>query len=119
MTSQEYSEVFGVAVNVPASHLEILMDAIDSVMEPVYPGYRRSFYYYPVKGTWKTLEGSNPYIGTPGEISVEDEVHLKFICRKEDLSEVLKTIDKVHPYEEPAVDVVPQLGWRSLIDPSL
>ncbi|MCQ2084803.1 MAG: hypothetical protein MJZ21_01490 [archaeon] len=94
------------------------MDAIDSVLEPVYPGYRRCFYYMPVKGTWIPVEGSNPYDGKIGEISVADEVHLKFVCRKEDLSKVLKKIDEVHPYEEPAVDVVPQLGWRSLIDPS-
>ena len=112
------SEIFGIGVDVPASHLEILMDAIDAVMEPVYPGYRRSFRYFPVKGTWKTEEGSHPYIGKPGEVSVEDEIRLEFVVGKEYLEDVLETIDRVHPYEEPSVDVIPQIGWRSLIRPS-
>lgn len=93
------------------------MDAIDSVIEPTCPGYCRCFYYFPVKGTWKTLDGANPYNGTVGEITVADEMLLKFICRKEELSGVLSQIDKVHPYEEPAVDVVPQLAWRSMFTP--
>lgn len=110
-------EIYGISVNVPESHLQILMDAIDSVMDPVYPGYRRCFYYHPVKGTWKTMEGADPYNGKVGEITVAEEMHLKFVCRKEDLRKIMKIIDEVHPYEEPAVDVVPQLGWRSLITP--
>ncbi|MBO4503087.1 MAG: hypothetical protein J5707_05520, partial [Candidatus Methanomethylophilus sp.] len=86
------AEIYGIAVNVPASHLEILMDAIDSVMEPLYPGYRRSFCYWPVKGTWKTMEGANPYNGKVGEITVADELRLKFVCRKEDVEKVLRKI---------------------------
>lgn len=113
------AEIYGIAVNVPASHLEILMDAIDSVMEPLYPGYRRSFCYWPVKGTWKTMEGANPYNGKVGEITVADEMRLKFVCGKEDLEKVLGKIEEVHPYEEPAVDVTPQIAWRSLTAPSL
>lgn len=112
------SEIYGIGVDVPASHLEALMDAIDGVMEPVYPGYSRSFRYFPVKGTWKTEEGANPFIGKVGEVSVEDEVRLEFVVKKKDLEGVLRTIERVHPYEEPAVDVVPQTGWRSLIPPS-
>ncbi len=91
------------------------MDAIDSVMEPLYPGYRRSFCWWPVKGTWKTEEGAHPYNGKAGEITVADEIRLKFVCKKEDLPAVLKKIDEVHPYEEPAVDVMPQVAWRSFI----
>ena len=107
------------AVNIPPEFADRLMDAIDSVMEPVYPGYRRCFYYYPVKGTWKTMEGANPYNGRVGEITVADEMRLKFVCRKEDVERVLSKIEEVHPYEEPAVDVTPQIAWRSLTAPSL
>ncbi|MCQ2079363.1 MAG: hypothetical protein MJZ38_04825 [archaeon] len=46
-----------------------------------------------------------------------EEVHLKFVCRKDDLQAVLRVIEEVHPYEEPAIDVVPQLRWRSLLTP--
>ena len=112
-------EIYGVAVNVPPGFADRLMDAIDSVMEPVYPGYRRCFYTCPVQGTWKSMEGSHPYDGEIGKITVSDEIRIRFVCRKEDLTKVLRIIDEEHPYEEPAVDVVPQIGWRSLIPPSL
>ncbi|MCQ2069728.1 MAG: hypothetical protein MJZ68_01170 [archaeon] len=113
------SDTYGIGVDVPKDFLEMLMDCIDEVMEPLYPGYRRSFRYYPVTGTWLTLEGSNPFIGSPGKISVEEEYHLEFVVKKEDLGKVLKVIDEKHPYEEPAVDVVPQIGWREALSSSL
>ena len=117
-TDSPGNEVFGVGVDVPEEFLEKLMDAIDAAMEPVYPGYRRSFRYYPVTGTWKTMEGSHPYIGRPGEISVEKEVRLEFVVRKEDLPAVMEAVSRVHPYEEPAVDVYRKVPWRSLIPAS-
>ncbi len=106
--------VYRVAVAVPPEFLEKLMDAIDTVMTPVYPGYRRSFTYYPVTGTWQTLAGSHPYDGAPGKITIASEMHLEFVVRREDLAAVLKAIDSTHPYEEPAVNVTPELAWRSL-----
>ena len=68
MSSSRDCDIYGVAVNIPPEFADKLMDAVDSVMEPVYPGYRRCFYYYPVKGTWKTMESAKPYDGVPGEI---------------------------------------------------
>ncbi len=117
-TGSPADEVFGVGVDVPEGFLEELMDAIDAVMDPVYPGYRRSFRYYPVTGTWKTMEGSHPYIGSPGEVSAEKEVRLEFVVLKKDLPAVMEAIDRVHPYEEPAVDVYREVPWRSLIPSS-
>ena len=118
MSSSRDCDIYGVAVNIPPEFADRLMDAIDSVMEPVYPGYRRCFYYYPVKGTWKTMESAKPYDGVPGEITVADEIRIKFVCREGDIAAVLQKIREVHPYEEPAIDVVPQIGWKELI-PSL
>ena len=118
MSSSRDCDIYGVAVNIPPEFADQLMDAIDSVMEPVYPGSRRCFYYYPVKGTWKTMESANPYNGSKGEITVAEELRIKFVCRKEDISSVLQKIREVHPYEEPAIDVVPQIGWKEFI-PSL
>lgn len=112
------SEVYGIGVDVPEEFLDELMDAIDGAMEPVYPGYTRSFRYFPVKGTWKTQKGAHPYNGKAGEVTVADEVRLEFVVRKEDLEKVLGVIARVHPYEEPAVDVIPEIGWRSLTRPS-
>jgi len=98
-------DVFRISVNVPEEYLEKLMDSINSVMEPVYPGYDRTFSYSRVTGTWRPLRGSSPYKGTIGKIEVSDEIRLEFVVRRKDLRKVIDTIVDIHPYEEPAIDV--------------
>lgn len=107
--------IYRVGVDVPPAFLDRLMDAIDAVMTPVYPGYRRSFSYHPVTGTWIPLPGSHPFDGRTGEISRAAEIRLEFVVKETELAAVLSAIDAAHPYEEPAVDVTPELAWRSLL----
>ena len=109
------AEVYKVGVNVPEEFLERLMDAINGSMSPVYPKYDRTFSYWRVKGTWRPLEGADPYDGRIGEISVADEIRLEFAVRLEDLESVVSAIHRVHPYEEPAIDVIPMMPWKDLI----
>ena len=109
------AEIYKIGVNVPGEFLERLMDAINDSMEPVYPKYDRTFSYWPVKGTWKPLEGAHPYDGTVGEISVADEIRLEFAVKAKDLESVIAAIADVHPYEEPAIDVIPMMPWKDLI----
>ena len=109
------AEIYKIGVNVPGGFLERLMDAINDSMTPVYPKYDRTFSYWPVKGTWRPLEGADPYDGKIGEISVADEIRLEFAVRAEDLSSVIAVIAEVHPYEEPAIDVIPMIPWKDLI----
>ena len=108
-------KAYKLIVHTPESHSEALMDAIDSVMEPFYPGYRRCFSISGCQGTWVPEEGSHPYLGTIGEIETADEVSIEFILREKDLRPVLRKIAEVHPYEEPAIDVIPCFGWRSFL----
>ncbi len=111
-------DVFKIAVNLPPEFLERMMAAIDDSMDPLYPGYDHTFNYWPVKGTWRPLEGSDPYIGTVGKIEVADEVRLEFAVREKDLKSVLRAIRDAHPYEEPAIDVIPMYAWKELLTSS-
>ena len=108
-------DVYKIAVSVPSESLDILMDALDEVMDPIYPGYRRCFSISDVIGTWIPVEGSDPYIGEIDMISRVEEKRIEFAVRDYDLQEVLRVIDRVHPYEEPAVDVIPMKAWRSYL----
>jgi hypothetical protein len=98
-------DVFKISVNVPEEFLERIMDSVNSVMEPVFPGYDRTFSYSPVTGTWRPLDGSRPFKGTIGKIEVSDEMKLEFVVRRKDLKNVIDAIIKIHPYEEPAIDI--------------
>ena len=62
-----------------------------------------------VKGTgrFKPLEGANPTIGEVGKLEEVAEERIETVCESDNLSDVLKAIKDVHPYEEPATDVYP------------
>lgn len=107
--------MYKVAVTTPESHLQSIMDALDGVVTPIYPGYDHVFSWWPVRGCWRTLEGSDPYNGRVGEITYADEFRLEFAVRKGELGDAVEAIRRAHPYEEPAIDVIPMVPWKSVI----
>lgn len=109
------SEIFKIGVNIPAEFLQTLMDSINDNMESLYPLYDRTFNYWPVKGTWRPLPGATPYNGTVGRIVLADEMRLEFTVKEKDLEKVLMIIKDVHPYEEPVIDIIPMVEWKSII----
>ena len=106
--------IYKVGVSIPEDFLQGMMDAVTAVVEPIYSGYDRVFSWWPVKGTWRPLEGSDPYDGTVGQISVADEVRVEFAVREKDLRDAVEAVVGSHPYEEPAIDVIPMVPWKSV-----
>lgn len=102
-------------VRIPEDHSERLMDAIGDIVTPLYPGYDRCFSIVRSTGTWRSLEGSDPYDGEVGEITVAEELTIEFVCSDSEIRDVLRAIERIHPYEEPSVDVIPCIGWRSFL----
>ncbi len=58
-------------------------------------------------GTFKPLEGSNPFIGKIGDLEKVEEVKIETIVAQKDLGKLISASLKAHPYEEPAYDVFP------------
>ncbi len=58
-------------------------------------------------GRFKPLEGANPSIGSIGKITKVREERIEFICPKRLFPKVIKAIKKVHPYQQPAIQVYP------------
>ncbi len=111
-------KAYRVSVNIPAGTEQGFMDSVNEVLHPLYPGYDRCFCWWTVNGTWRPLEGSNPFRGRVGEIETAAEVRIEFAVREEDLQTVVARIAEIHPYEEPAIDVVPLISWKTLIPSS-
>jgi len=66
---------------------------------------------FSVKGTgrFRPLKGSKPFIGKEGEIEEVEEERIETICTQENLQKALKEVKRVHPYEEPVIDIYPLL----------
>ncbi len=111
----EKDQAYKVCVYIPVEFSDKLMDAIDEIIEPFYPGYKRTFSITEVTGTWKPMKGTHPYKGKPGKIETAKEHKIEFIVKESDLKKVLLKIREIHPYEEPAIDVLPTYSWKSMI----
>ena len=108
-------QIYKICVYIPVDYSDKLMDSIDEIVEPLYPGYRRTFAIQEVTGTWKPMKGSRPFIGRPGVIEKVQEHKIEFAVRERDLKNVLMKIKEVHPYEEPMIDVYPTYAWKSML----
>ncbi|MCL2296275.1 MAG: hypothetical protein FWC29_04250 [Methanomassiliicoccaceae archaeon] len=108
---------YKISVAIPADHKDRLLDEINDSMRQIYPGYDRVFSIAKTEGTWRPLEGSDPFIGRTGEITVEEELRIDFAVKAEDLRNVILAIRRVHPYEEPAIDILPMIMWKDVIGP--
>jgi len=107
---------YKVSVTIPPEFKDRLMDEINCSIRQIYPGYDRAFSITEAVGTWRPLEGSDPFIGKVGEIAVEKELRIDFAVRSEDLKEAILAIRRVHPYEEPGIDILPLILWKDVID---
>ena len=59
------------------------------------------------EGTFRALEGADPYCGRIGEMHVEEETRIETILPAYKKSHVTKILMESHPYEEPAFDFYP------------
>jgi dinuclear metal center YbgI/SA1388 family protein len=56
-------------------------------------------------GTFRALEGADPYIGEEGELVKQDEVRIEVIFPVYKQNNVIKKLWDTHPYEEVAYDI--------------
>ena len=92
---------------IPETHLQVLQDVLQKVDAGHFRNYDSCLAYSRVTGTWRPLDGTKPYIGEQGEISEEPEIKAEVTIKSECLDETIAAIKKVHPYEEPVINIIP------------
>ncbi|AKG04296.1 Nif3-like dinuclear metal center hexameric protein [Salimicrobium jeotgali] len=98
-------KVYKVAIHVPHDHAEDIRNAMAEAGGGHLGEYSHCTFQIEGEGTFKPLEGADPYIGAPGEMERVDELKIETIVKENDLNSVIQAIAKAHPYEEPAYDV--------------
>lgn len=87
---------------VPETHLDQLRDAICEAGAGNIGNYDQCTFQVKGIGTFRPLEGSDPYTGERGKRSEEAEVRIEVIYPLHSESRVLSAMKKAHPYEEVA-----------------
>lgn len=90
----------------PENKTEEIINAMAEAGAGIIGNYSHNAFVSMGVGHWKSEKGSKPYIGKVGKFSKEQEVKIEMVCPEEKLTEVIKAIKKVHPYETPAIDVI-------------
>lgn len=94
-----------VIVFTPVSALEKIKEAAFSAGAGNIGAYDSCCFTSTGTGTFRALDGANPYVGNLGETHHENEVKFETIVTENKLNNVLDAIISVHPYEEVAFDV--------------
>ena len=98
-----------VEIFIPESHLGALQEVLRECDAGHIGNYDSCMTYSRVKATWRPLAGTHPYSGEIGAVSTEDEIKAEVTCRLDDVDRVIMAVKKIHPYEEPVINVLPLL----------
>mgnify|MGYP001566023310 CR=1 FL=1 len=97
-----------IRVTVPLSHAE----AVREVLGKNGAGEQGKYIFcsgsYRMTGRFMPQVGANPAIGMVGAFEEVDEEMIEVICHTEKVKTVIDAVRAVHPYEEPAIDIVPR-----------
>ncbi|MDD2431922.1 MAG: Nif3-like dinuclear metal center hexameric protein [Firmicutes bacterium] len=102
-----YKEFFKAVIYVPP-------EAVSDVTKVLWDGgagqignYDHCLYEIEGRGQFRPLEGTDPYKGTRGEDTKISEKRLETIVSFKDYPSLIEKVKKVHPYEEPVIDIFP------------
>lgn len=99
--------LYKLAVFTPVDHVNEVVDALSEAGAGHIGNYSHCTFQAPGTGTFKPLEGANPYIGTQHKIERVEELKIETIVPETLLKNVVEAMLKAHPYEEVAYDIYP------------
>lgn len=105
LDSFKQDKVYKIVVYGPEKNMEEIKDVMFEAGAGWIGNYSECSFMGSGRGTFKPLEGTNPYIGTHGKQEKVYEYRLETVVPQENLKKVIEAIHKVHPYEEPAIDI--------------
>jgi len=103
-----------IIVFVPTQNLQEVRDAICVEGAGVIGNYTYCSSSTKSIGTFIPSDNANPYIGEENKLEIVEEEKLEVVCDINIAKKVLKKLRKVHPYEEPEIDIIPLIAEEDL-----
>jgi dinuclear metal center YbgI/SA1388 family protein len=94
---------------VPEGHVDAVLDALAGAGAGTIGDYERCAFRVRGQGTYRPRPGADPYAGTVGEVSLEDEVRLEVELPRRRSGAAVRALLASHPYDEVAYDLLPLL----------
>lgn len=90
---------------VPESHLEQTKQALFDAGAGRIGDYDSCAWQCGGEGQFRPLAGSDPFLGSQGELERVREFKVELVCSDELIKPALDALKQAHPYEEPAYEV--------------
>ena len=101
------SDSVKIVVTVPESHADLVRNAIGNAGGGQIGNYSHCSFSVKGEGRFKPEKGANPFLGEEGALESVVEERIEVSCSIAKVSEVVRSIRKAHPYEEPVIDIYP------------
>ncbi len=105
MPTQKYNTK--IEIFIPEGYVLRLRDELAKINVGRIGNYDHCVAVTAVRGYYRPLEGAKPFEGQVGSISEVQECKLEVSCLREDIPAALEVIRRVHPYEEPLINIIP------------
>ncbi|NLA04708.1 MAG: Nif3-like dinuclear metal center hexameric protein [Firmicutes bacterium] len=102
-----HEQLLKLVLFVPAGHEDRLLENLAAAGAGRSDRYSRSSFQVSGTGTFEPLQGSNPFIGRPGQLEKVAETRMETILPASRRRAVIRALLEAHPYEEPAYDLYP------------
>ena len=99
-------------VTVPIDNVENVRKAVCEAGAGIIGEYSYCTSSTRVSGTFIPSENANPYIGELNKLEYVDEEKLEFVCDVDKVKKVIEQLRVNHPYEEPAIDIIPLIDEK-------
>ncbi|MBE6822220.1 MAG: divalent cation tolerance protein CutA [Ruminococcaceae bacterium] len=96
-----------IEIYIPPDYVVPLRDALSEVGAGHIGAYDHCVSITQVSGYWRPLEDAKPFLGELGQVCEGTECKVEVRCRRELIPEAVRVIRKIHPYEEPVINIVP------------
>ncbi len=94
-------------VTIPLENVEEVRDAICNAGAGIIGNYTYCTSSTKFIGTFRPNDSANPYIGEKNNLEFVEEEKLEVVCDVDNVKRVITKLREIHPYEEPAIDIVP------------
>ncbi|MBE6144103.1 MAG: hypothetical protein E7169_00805 [Firmicutes bacterium] len=96
-----------IIVTIPIENVEEVRNAMCEAGAGIIGNYTHCSMSTKCIGTFKPNDDANPYIGENNKMEFVEEEKLEVVCDTNKVKNVITKLREFHPYEEPAIDIIP------------
>lgn len=105
LKTHKKERLFKIVAFVPCEYGEKVTGAMTAAGAGWIGNYSDCSFTLEGTGAFRPLEGSDPFIGSTGQLEKVSEYRVETIVKEEILGKVIDSMLAAHPYEEPAYDI--------------